>query len=245
MTPYQELLWDIHVEHLNTVAKFANGDEIILLHDGDLTRGMKYIENWVTSKLSDQILIAYYNLKPWLNMPNVKHVRLSKGTGVHVFGEGSSETIVAEILKKEYKETDISVVYHGLMNIDEVEIDYAHHGPHPGSRDWLKGNVAQLYLKDLMYRLLKRGKKPPSLILRAHYHTYTQVVQIVDWEDKEYESRLVICPSYCGPDDYTIKATRSTDSIVNGLVVIEIIDGRMITVHPLLEVTDLRIKDTL
>jgi len=245
LSPYQEMLWSVHTDHLNTVSNFANGDEIILFHNGDLTRGNKYWENWVSPRLSDQILIAFYNIKPWLNMRNVKIARLSKGTGSHVFGEGSSEILVGELLRREYQDKDISVVYHGSLGIDGCEIDYAHHGPHPGTRDWLKGNVAQLYLRDLMYRLLKQGIEPPKIIIRAHYHVYVRVVQIVEWGNKEYESTLIICPSYCGPEDYVIKATRSVDTIVNGLIIIELINGRVASINPLLEFTDLRIKEIL
>lgn len=245
LSPYQEMLWSVHTDHLNTVSKFANGDEIVLIHNGDLTRGNKYWENWVSPRLSDQILIAFYNLKPWLDLRNIKKALLSKGTGAHVYGEGSSEILVCELLRREYQYKNVSVVYHGLLDVDGCDIDYAHHGPHPGTRDWLRGNVAQLYLRDMMYRLLKHGIEPPKLIIRAHYHMYVRVIQVVEWEGKEYESTLIICPSYCGPEDYVIRATRSIDTIVNGLIMIELIDGRIASVHPLLEYTDLRIKDTL
>jgi len=245
LSPYQECLWSWYINHLNTVSDFANGDEIIVLHNGDLTRGNKFSENWVSCRVSDQIAIAYYNLKPWLDLPNVRVVRLSKGTGVHVFGEGSSEIVVSKMLELAYSDKDIAVVYHGLLDLDGYTVDYAHHGPPPGIRDWIRGNVARLYLQDRMMRMLKRGERPPDIFLTAHYHQYVRVVHVLEWEGRDYMSSLIISPSYCGPEDHTIKVSRSTDVITNGLVMLEIVDGKLNLIQPLLETIDLRVKETI
>jgi len=70
-----------------------------------------------------------------------------------------------------FKNKDIKMCQHGLLDIDGVTIDYAHHGPFPGSRSWLKGNIARYYLRDLMMREIMNGNSPPKLVVRAHYHT--------------------------------------------------------------------------
>lgn len=247
LTPFQELLFANYLEHIDRVKRLAGKDNVVLMHVGDLTQGNKYEENWVSSRLSDQILIAYYNLKPWMEFSNINVVRMAKGTGAHVFKEGSSEIIVAKLLQNEYPKRNISCVYHGLLTLNNFIIDYAHHGPFPGSRDWLKGNVAQLYLKDLMKRSLKRNARPPDLVLRAHFHEYTRVQNIESWggNNDEYISTLITLPSYCGGSDNGIRASKSRDLLQIGLCAFEIVDGKLLDVHRFFENYDIRTKETI
>lgn len=247
LTPFQELVYSNYLEHMYKVKQLAGRDKIFLIHDGDLTQGDRYEENWVSSRLSDQILIAYYNLRPWMEFKNLNVVRLAKGTGVHVYKEGSSEILVAKLLQNEFPDRNISCVYHGLLTLNNFSIDYAHHGPFPGSRDWLKGNVAQLYLKDIMKRSLKRNIKPPDLVLRAHFHEYIRTNNIEWWGESndEYISTLVTLPSYCGGSDNGIKASRSRDTLQIGLCAFEIVDGKLLDVHRFFETYDIRSKETI
>lgn len=248
-TPFQELTFSRYLQHINMVEELASGDDIILIHNGDLTQGMRFEENWVTSRLSDQVIIAYYNLRPWMRMRNLKSVRIAKGTGVHVFKEGSSEILVSKLLQAEFDDKNIACVYHGLLTLNNSKkftIDYAHHGPFPGSRDWLKGNVAQLYLKDIMKRSLKRGETPPNLVLRAHFHEYSRVQNLEQWgNNDEYISTLVTLPSYCGGGDNGIRASRSRDTLQIGLCAFEIVDGKLLDVHRFFDTYDIRTKESI
>jgi hypothetical protein len=240
-TASQNYLWDLFISNLEAVKEFANGDPIHVFHNGDLTQGNKYRSAWVSTRLVDQIMIGTANMRPILDIPNVKSLKLSVGTEAHNFGEGSSEILVSEMLSKEYPQKNISVSYHGLVDVDGVTVDYAHHGPYPGSREWLKGNVARLYLRDLMYREIIAGKVPPRLIFRAHYHQYISVTETVG----EYTSTLIITPSYSMLGDYAHKAVRSPDRITHGMVISEVIDGRLKDIKPILSTIDIRTKEKL
>lgn len=246
LTPFQELVFANYMEHINKVVKLAGKDKITLIHNGDLTQGNRFEENWVSSRLSDQIMIAYYNLKPWMKLKNLSLIRIAKGTGVHVFKEGSSEIIVSRLLQSEFQDKNISCIYHGLLTLNNFIIDYAHHGPFPGSREWLKGNISLLYLKDIMKRSLKSGHRPPDLVLRAHFHEYSRAQHVEQWGDNdEYISTLVTLPSYCGGGDNGIKASRSRDTLQIGLCAFEIVDGKLLTVHRFFENYDIRTKETI
>ena len=247
LTPFQELVFDSYLGHIEKVKQLAGRDKIVFMHVGDLTQGNRYEENWVSSRLSDQILIAYYNLTPWMELKNIELIRLAKGTGVHVFKEGSSEIIVAKLLQNEFPDKNISCVYHGLLTLNNFTIDYAHHGPFPGSRDWLKGNVATYYLRDIMKHDLKANKRPPDLVLRAHFHEYIRCQNIEWWGENndEYISTLVTLPSYCGGGDNGIRASRSRDTLQIGLCAFEIVDGKLLDVHRFFETYDIRTKETI
>ncbi len=246
LTPFQELIYANYLDQINNVVKLAGKDKITLIHNGDLTQGNRFEENWVSSRMSDQVMIAYYNLKPWMKYKNLKVIRIAKGTGVHVFKEGSSEILVANLLRAAYPQKDITCVYHGLLTLNKFIVDYAHHGPGPGVRDWLKGNIAGLYLKDIMRRSLKRGLRPPDLVLRAHFHEYTRTVSLEQWGyNDEYMSTLVTLPSFCGAGDHAIKTSRSVDTLQVGLCAFEIIDGKLLDMYRFFETYDIRTEETI
>lgn len=246
LTPFQEMIYADYSECMDRVINIADNDEIILIHDGDLTQGNRFEENWVSSRLSDQIIIAYHNLKPWMKYKNIKIIRVAKGTGAHVYKEGSSEILVSKLLQNEFKDKDITAVYHGLLTTDNFSVDYAHHGPSPGTREWLKGNMGVLYLKDIMKRSLKRGVRPPDLVLRAHFHEYSHVNHIEQWGDNdEYISTLVTLPSFCGGGDNGIKASRSRDTLQIGMCAFEIVDGKLHNIHRLFRTYDIRSEEKI
>jgi hypothetical protein len=119
-------------------------------------------------------------------------------------------------------------------------VDASHHGPAAGSREWLKGNVARFYLRDLMLVEISMGYKPPNLVLRGHVHEYLREVLVHLAGDKEYESQLMLLPSYCGVSDYARKATKSEFILRNGLVVFELVDGIIYRVYLFTKVQDVR-----
>ncbi len=156
---FQRYLWDLRTEYLAWVADFAAGDEIIHIHGGDITHGKKYPDQLMESRLSDQPTIAHHNMIPAYSLPNVTTGRIIIGTSLHVFGEGSSEIMVAEKLRAQFPEMDIWPIAHSLINIAGTgrTLDIAHHGPGAGIREWTHGNVATNYLKSRMWRDFERA----------------------------------------------------------------------------------------
>jgi len=219
----QSALWKYYSDDIEQVKKFAGDDEILLIHNGDMTHGKKYARQLVSTRDADQIMIAAENLRPWYALPNLKHVRIVAGTGAHNFEENSAEIMIAQMMTTEKQAVDTKVIRHGLIEFGGVKVDCAHHGPFPGSRDWLRGNVAMFYLRDMLY-----ADSTVDLVLRSHYHQRVKVM--LDWHGAT--KTLMITPSYCMLDDHALQATRSAATSDIGMYAYEIIDGKL---HDILE----------
>ena len=245
LTKTQERLWEIREGAKNKVIDLAGKDDIHVLEVGDLTQGNKYPTELVTTRDGDQTLIAYYNLLEWYNVPNVKTVTYSKGTGSHTFGFSSSEINLCHMFKKEFKNIKSDIAYHWLLDINGVTFDTAHHGPSPGIRHWLKGNNARYYLKDLMYTEFFAGRTPPNVVLRAHFHSYVKELVTMTFQGKDYESWIYVLPPLCIPGDFTIQVIKSVYSVQIGLLAFEVIDGQISKSYKFTQSFDTRAKETL
>jgi len=245
LEPFQQYLWELYEKHIEETKKLAGKDEIIVFDNGDLTAGNKYPHEQVSTRIADQFDIAAWNLRPWLDMPNVKTVRITKGTGAHNFGEGSSEIIVQRILKERYPKKDIRTINHGLAKVAGISVDYTHHGPGTGGRNWLKGNNARYYLKSLIQDEIDMGNTPPDLIIRGHFHEYIEEHIVKLFMGKRYKSQLNVIPSYCGIDSYARQITKSTYILQHGMVCYEIVDGKILDTIPMFNTIDIRTKESL
>jgi len=119
----QKFLWESYTKHIDEIKKLAKKDDIVLLVVGDVTQGNHYAHEWVSTRIADQFEIAMWNMKPWTQLSNVKKVRFCKGTAVHSYGEGTSEIVVAKMMRGEYPKINTRALYHGLANIGGVKID--------------------------------------------------------------------------------------------------------------------------
>jgi hypothetical protein len=241
----QVYLYGERQANISKTIEWAGGDPIDLVHAGDITHGNAHPWALVSDRTGDQYIIARDNAASWLDYPQVKSLRVAIGTEAHNFGLGSAETVVVEMLRGQYPKRNIEAVYHGLLNVHGVTVDYAHHGTSPGIRRWTEGNVARLYLRDLMMRDADEGKPPPRLVIRGHYHQFHHTTIHERLRGKWWTSDLIILPSYCGMDDYGHKATRSRAYQHHGMVAVEIVDGDIARIRPMVTVLDLRTKETL
>jgi hypothetical protein len=240
-TASQVYLWRLCLEGIEKIKALAGEDRIDFMHGGDECHGNKHPQSLVSTRMADQIAIAEANFDPILEQTNAQVTRLVSGTGAHNFLEGSSALIVSRLLASNHPGKDIKAVFHGLLDIDGFSVDYSHHGPHPGSREWLKGNIARFYLRDLMMRELMHGNKPPDLVLRGHFHT--PIIETLTMCG--CTSTLMILPSMCVIDEYTRQATRSVNSITNGLVAFEIVNGKLLDIHEYTQNIDIRTRETI
>lgn len=245
LTATQEYLWRCYEEDLDSVKALAAGDPIILVHDGDLTQGVKYPSQLVSTRQADQLIIAYENLRRALQLPNVTTLRLMHGTGAHTFGEGTAPVLVARQLGAEYPELDVKSSSHALLDVDGVTFDVAHHGPGPGSRNWLAGNILRYYTRSLMLDDLADGGRPPDAVVRAHYHSL--VLETVRLVTKQgiYTTEAFVLPAYCGLTEFGHQVTRSMYRISCGLVAVEVVEGRLAGMHPFWRINDLRTREVL
>jgi len=241
----QEYLWKCYEEDIENTKKLAGKDPIIAFNLGDITQGKKYISQWVSTRSSDQIFIAEANMLPWFKVKNLVAVRLVRGTDSHGFGEGTADLTVEGLLQRRFPKRNIDTVFHGLADILGIKVDYAHHGPYTGSRNWLKGNVARYYLRSAMMDEIQINNIPPHLYIRAHFHNYVEEYLRISNAQHTHKSWLTVLPSYCLMSDYARQATRSQFSVTNGMVAYEVIDDRIVEVHPFLHTLDIRTKEVL
>lgn len=242
----QDFLWnDVYLPGIERTKELAGKDDIHVLFMGDITHGNKYISEQMTTKMSDQISYAFYAMLPAIQLKNCKSFGMSIGTDSHVFGEGSAETLVADRLQERFTKVNIFVDFHGLLNVGGFLIDTAHHGPHPGNRNWLHGNIARLYLKSMMMDDLDNGDRPANLVLRGHYHSYTREWCSITRMGRTYESWIVIMPSLCLLGSYGHQATQSTYRLSPGMVAFEIIGDKLYDVYPMIKHIDIRTKREL
>ena len=241
----QQWLWRCYTEDIAAVVALADGAPVTVIHNGDLTWGRKYATELVSTREANQYLIAAANLQPWLELPNVTALRLSHGTGSHGYQEGTDVALISELLRARFPAVDIGVVRHGLADVGQISIDYAHHGPPPGTRNWLTGNNLRYYLRSLMMDEIQRGRVPPRIVLRAHYHQYVRETVRLQCGDTEHVSDIVLTPAYCGLSEFAQQATRSAYMIGCGLVALEIADGRLVDICPMHRAVDLRREESL
>ena len=243
-TASQEYLWKKYNEDIDNVKHLAGKDEIVVIHNGDINHGIKYMDGLVSTRISDQIRIGIANMSPWLRLKNVKKMRLTCGTGAHDFGEGTAEYIIAAFLKETFKK-DVLGLYHGLMTLAGMKIDYAHHRTSAGIRNWLRGNIFRLYIKSQMMDELDAGDTPPDIIAGAHFHTQVEETVTLFRAGKRYITRGIVTPSYSFINPHARQITKSKYRIGIGLAAFEIINGKILDLHWLARTEDIRTKEAL
>ena len=243
----QEWLWEVYGKIIKRAKQTAKRSDspLFVIDLGDQTQGFKYHTELVSTSLADQILIAKANLMPWYNLKRLKAVRLIAGTASHEFEEAGSTVLVSRNLKDKYPDIDTRPMFHGLFDFGGVTIDAAHHGPNDSSREWLKGNSARYYLRDLMTREIMSGREPPKLVLRGHYHVRIYETLRIWTETKCYQSHIIVGPPLCAFGDYARQITRSAFQVTVGGVIIEVVDGKILEPEFISETIDVRTKEKL
>lgn len=245
LNPVQKRLWTWSEEDRANVQKLAGRDEIIFIEMGDMTQGNIFKDDLKETSLSRQTLSSYYNSLPWVGMPQVKRMRTVKGTGVHVWGEGSTESMLTLLLQKDFPKKDIAIAEHYLLNVDGFLIDVAHHGPGPGIRNWTRGNAFELYVKSILLDDLNSNRTPPSLILRAHTHEYTYAHAIHQVNGNIWELPAFIVPPQCFIGSHAQKVIKSPSRMGVGTLALELINGKLYDRHAFTHFVDLRTEEVL
>lgn len=244
LTETQRELWALYQEHLDQAQEIVGDDELLLFLPGDLTQGLKHWGGvWGTS-MHHHIISAIDCLAPWFDRFQLSKCRILFGTEAHTGDEWTSEYLIARELRQRYGR-GVKAMAHGKFHVDGVIVDVAHHGPGGGIRKWTDGNVARYTLKSLVLEEIVDGEPPPRVVVRAHHHRLI-------WETVRIESKLgrktadvVVVPGYCGINPHSRKITRSTITQRHGLILIEIVDGRLKKIHDLTKIIDLRVVEVL
>ena len=245
LRPVQTRLWQWHKGYIKEVQKLADGDDIVFLEMGDLTQGNIFKDDLDVNSLHTQVAISRWNTVPWLNLPEVKAAYFVTGTGVHVWGEGSTERLLVAQLKEMYPQTKIKINDHWTLDIDGFLVDVAHHGPGAGIRNWTRGNVFELYCRSIVMDDIEAGAQVPNLILRAHKHEfiYRRVVHQV--RHKIWDVPAFINPPMCFIGSHALKTVNSPSSMGVGVIAYEIINGKLYDWHPFTNHVDLRTREVV
>jgi hypothetical protein len=235
-TESQRALWSLRVENICKVMALIGDGELHYAQCGDATQGVKHPAELVSTRLADQITIAVDNAEQMIALPGLKSAVFIIGTAAHNFAQGSADVLITHQLKDRYPDIPIHLNYHALVDYSGYTVDYAHHGAYPGSREWLRGNSVRYYLQSLMLHQIRHGRKPPDLVVRGHYHS--PVIETVRLGG--YTSTAVVLPSMCMIDDFAHQAARSPDDVTCGMMVVEIVDGRLVDIHQLTRTYDTR-----
>jgi hypothetical protein len=236
MTESQRELWELRQENIKRMVKLAGKDELHYAQDGDPTQGNKHPAELVSTRIADQITIAVENTKPIMDIKQLKSATFLAGTAAHNFGQASADITMVSLLRERYPKQNINLCYHGLVHYGDFVIDFAHHGPYTGSREWLKGNVARYYLQSLMFHQVKQGNKPPDIVIRGHYHT--PIIETVRMNG--YTSHIIVMPSMCMIDDFAHMAAKSPDDVTCGMMCVEINDNKLVDIHQFTRTYDTR-----
>jgi len=241
LTETQQYLWSLYQQHREAALSFIGGPADLLIHGGDATHGVKYGGGLMDVDAGEQVVIARENMAPWLN--SAKRIRFISGTPSHVLlGRVSATALVAAGLDH----GDVSAAHHLRIRVGGVLFDVAHHGPGPGSREWLHGNVARYYLRSRVLKDVNRlGIEPASVYLRFHHHVWVHEALEMHVNGVPRWCHLVVAPSFCGLSDFARQVTQSTPELTNGLVVFLVENGRVIEVKPFIETKDLRVSETI
>lgn len=242
LTTTQLRLWDVYLDNLADLAEFVGNDPVVGIHGGDVTQGDRFNAQIPEITREDQREIAKVNLLPMVRLPTLDKYRLVTGTEVHV--PEAAEVRVARMLRNETGK-DVRSLHHGRLSFDGVVFDVAHHGPYPGSRDWLRGNVALYYLRDRIYQDRREGVDPATVYLRGHFHEHIDVPFTDTWRGVKRTHRVIVVPSYSGLTHYARKVTRSTPVLTTGMVAFEIIDGKLGEIREFMQRWDLRVEEEL
>ena len=239
LTGFQYFLWELFEESIEKLRELSKNKEIVIIILGDITHGNKHPEQLISNRIADQSLIVQQMLKPLIELKNIKAIRMVFGTGSHDFGEGTSMLILKSQIEPLLKKTDIRVITHGLLNIKGKLIDYAHHGPGIGIRNWLNGNEARFYLRNILY------SHKPDLVLRGHVHGFAH--ESIYWMDENSlrKSSITILPSMCGMSEFAKQSGRSPMMLFNGTMLYNISDKEISDPIPVMRISDVRIKEEI
>lgn len=239
----QKYLWTLYLQHRDQVKELRGERRLILLLLGDLTQGLRHWAGVWGTTLYDHIAGALAALEPFLELePAV--IRIAAGTESHT-QDGTSELLIARELSRMLPHCDVDLAQHYKSRVNGVGVDYAHHGPGAGIRQWTSGNVAGHYLKSLMLEELVNGDEVPRVVLRAHVHRAIRRTERLETKRGTVESDIVVCPGYAGINPYARQAARSPLTQTHGCVAVRIDTGAEPEIFQLSTMVDVRREESL
>lgn len=234
----QDIIWNVTQNVISYTERRAKDAPIFIIHGGDVVHGHNFVEEMTSGKPSCQTVIALAYLEEFIKRLNISGFHIVSGTDVHT-DQGSGEELVSMAVRDKFNIESVAASQM-LISINGVMLDVSHEGPVVG-RSWLYGNAARAYLRRVMSEDLDSlNKSPADLYLRAHVHGFCDVSESIERMGKFWNGRLIVCPPMCGSNGYVRWITRGQAFYRLGMIFIEIIDGVITFVKPLLQTFDVR-----
>ena len=226
MNPAQRYLFDLYEGGIKQVAELAGKDDLYVIVNGDYTQGERFDEYLTFNAMPDQVQIAADLICRWVKeCKTLRGIRLTKSTQVHAYKEGVADNAILTNIRERYPKLDIKLVSHGLLNINGSYIDYAHHGPSGGIRNWTKGNILRLTALSLIRDAIQHYEPIPNVILRAHKHEQVEEWIITRRKDERIKTLAVTVPSFQLMTPFAQKVTQSESIVTVGMLALEIGTG--------------------
>jgi len=244
----QRALWEIRRENLDRARRMIGDDPCVYLFGGDICQGIKYVEQVNIPTLAGQLDMAFWNIAPiYQQFPTLRSSLLMWGTGVHSFGVGSAEVLIAKRLKERFPKVETMAVPHGRLDIvgTSYTIDGAHHGPGESKRKYHEGSNPLWYLRDAMYKDLSLGMDPATIYLRAHRHVFVFQTLRLRWGGKFHESSICVLPPQCSMSAHALKTTQSEPMQSTGFILLEFTEGGVVLHDQFVNYIDKRKRVTL
>ena len=247
MNPAQRYLFDLYNEKgIKKVVELAGDDDLYVIVNGDYTQGDRFGEFLTFDAQPDQVQIASDLICRWVKeCKTLKGIRLTKSTQVHAYKEGVADNAILTNIRERYPKLDIKLVSHGLLNISGTYIDYAHHGPSGGIRNWTKGNILRLTALSLIKDAMQHEEPIPNVILRAHKHEQVEEWIVTRRKNERIKTLAVTVPSLQLMTPHAQKVTQSESIVTNGMLALDINDRGISDVHWLTETRSYRDAETL
>lgn len=247
LNPTQTRLLAIRQANLARLAELVHRKRWLYMQLGDQTQGGKYPDDAFEVGEYEQTAIAYANMEPVLSMSPTA-ARFAMSTPSHAFG-GGADKILHNAYRMHYPKLDIRTGWHGITHWQagggDFVIEHKHHGPHGGYREWTKTNSAYLYLKSKVERSIKAGRRPPDLYVSGHIHVNLMATYAYEWHGQWREARIITIPPSCGVGCYARQAVLELESVTNGMVVVELHDGRFYDVYNWTDTQELRYEEVI
>lgn len=243
--PVQKFLWELREQNLKMLQEIAADDDIAFIHLGDPSQGFKHNTEYVSNTLINQHAITVENARPVFDIPNVKIARFIIGTEAHEGVGGSYARLLYDHLKMEFPTVNIRALYHSFLDFGGDTFDCTHHGPTTGIRTWSEGNQLRAYARDIMMVDHMNGRVPPRYMFRGHVHRRAWETVRISLDKEWLVSDIIVVPSMCDMGAFARQITRSENRITNGMVVMELIDGRLVDIHWLTATRDMRTREVL
>jgi hypothetical protein len=179
------------------------------------------LQNFVPKNVALQKRLAIEVLKPMFDL-NPDYIFVFRGTEAHSGKSGQFDEMIAEdIGAEQHPVTEQYAWSQGLVEIDGVLFDLAHHGK-TGNLKWTKLNGAYQYASTLSYHYLERYEKfkerVPDIALRGHKHTYVDTY-------KNARVRLIGLSGWKAADNFLHRIAKG-DYPKYGGVVVDCNDGK-------------------